>query len=174
MIAQTSTELKELVDQLSDSDPVTRQRARTQLVAIGSQDVTRALLVELNDPRQRIRWESAKALDAIADPISAAGLVLHLDDPDDDVRWLAAEALAKLGESGLLATLTGAIRMSRSTHFCHAAHHAFKEFHKQHVHADVLQPVIKACDGLDPTVHLPLESYRALCIIRTGTASTES
>jgi magnesium transporter len=42
---------------------------------MGGHDVTRALVRELVDRRQQVRWEAAKALTAIADPLTAPGLM---------------------------------------------------------------------------------------------------
>ena len=105
--AEAQERLLELIVALASSDPVLRERSREALVAAGTYDVTRALVGELTDPRQHVRWEAAKALAAIADPIAAPALVHALDDDDDEVRWIAAEALVAMGQDGLLNVLNG-------------------------------------------------------------------
>ena len=166
--ALSAEQIEALIIKLSDSDGVVRQKAREDLVAAGSHDVTRALIIVLNDPRQHTRWEAAKALVAIGDPIAASALTHHLRDDDSDVRWLAAEGLGELGEAGLLATLNAAIRHSGDAIFCQAAHHAFKEFKRHGTHADKLNEVMKACETPEPGIHVPLEAFKVLEAICQG------
>ena len=147
---------------MGDADGVVRTKAREELVAIGGHDVTRALVVALDDHRREIRWEAAKALVGIGDSIAAPALTHHLHDEDEDVRWLAAEGVAELGEAGLLSTLNAAIRHARDHDFCKAAHHAFKEFKRHGTHADKLDEVMKACEKGEPGVHVPVAAYKVL------------
>ncbi len=156
------TDIEQLVDKLCADDGVIRINAREQLVKMGGIDVTRALMIEMNDPRRDVRWEAAKALVSIADPISAPALVQHLSDNDGDIRWLAAEGLGGLGEPGLLAVLNAATRHASDSEFCKAAHHGFKEFRKHEIHANHLVKVIEACEGPEPGVSLPVAAYEAL------------
>ena len=156
------SEINNLIAQLSNQDGMQRQKAREELVALGGIDVTRALIIELSDPRRDVRWEAGKALIEIADPIAAPSLVRQLLDEDGDIRWQAAGGLATMGEPGLLVTLNAAIRHAGNSEFCDAAHHAFKEFRKAGVHRQVLEPVMEACDGNEPGVALPVAAYKVL------------
>ncbi len=163
----TEASIEQLVAQLDNNDGVARGAARDKLVKLGGHDVTRALIFELNDPRRNVRWEAAKALIAIADPVAAPALVLHLGDEDHDIRWLAAEGLGRLGDAGLLATLNATIRNSSDSDFCDAAHHAFKEFAKHEIHAEAIEPVIKACGSSVPGTKLPVAALEAIQKIKT-------
>ena len=156
------TKIQGLIKQLWDSDGATREKARGELIEIGGPDVTRALIIELNDPRRDVRWEAGKALISIADPIAAPALVNHLMDEDGDIRWLAAEGLAVLGIPGLLATLNASTRHASDNDFVEAVHHAFKQFKKHGIHAKKLDPVVDACEHNEPGVGLPVEAYKLL------------
>ena len=162
----SDTKIEELVAKLGNTDGVERQKAREELVEAGGHNVTRALVISLNDHRRDIRWEAAKALVKIGDPIAAPSLTHHLHDEDREVRWLAAEGVAELGEPGLLSTLNAAIRHASDPEFCKAAHHAFKEFKRHATHADKLDDVIKSCEKNEPGVHVPVAAYRVLQQIR--------
>ena len=161
-----AAKIEELTVKLAATDGVERQKAREELVAAGGHDVTRAMVVALNDHRRDVRWEAAKALVDIADPIAASALTHHLHDEDSEVRWLAAEGVAELGEPGLLSTLSATIRHASDSEFCKAAHHALKEFKRHSTHSDKLDDVIKACEMSEPGVHLPVAAYRVLQQIR--------
>ena len=158
-------EINALVSKLSSSDGIVAQKAREDLITAGTagnHDVTRALIVALDDLRQPTRWEAAKGLVAIGDPIAAPALTHHLHDEDGDVRWLAAEGVAELGEPALKATLNAAIRHSHDADFCKAALHAFKEFQRHGTHADKLDEVMKACEMSEPGVHVPVAALKVL------------
>ncbi len=160
--ATSQEQISLLTEQLADKDGMTREGARKQLVEIGGHDVTRALVVKLNDLRRDVRWEACKALISIADPIAATALVHRLHDQDSDIRWLAAEGVAQLGEQGLFATLNAAIYNASNSDFCRAAHQALKEFQRHAVHATELAPVIEACENSEPAVSLPVAAFNAL------------
>lgn len=157
-----SAEVKALIMQLSARDAARREHARAELIELGGSEVTRALMVELNDPRSNVRWEAAKCLCSISDPSAAAALAVHLDDDDPDVRWLAAEALAQLGDDGLTATLTGAIRLATSRDYCRAAHHVFHEYQRRGKRVHLMTSLMQACVGPQPALSLPVEAFRAL------------
>jgi HEAT repeat protein len=162
------SKIENLVSKFSDEDGLIREQARNELVEIGSTDVTRALVIELNDPRRDVRWEAGKSLISIGDPIAASALVHHLSDENGDIRWLAAEGLSVLGRAGLLATLNASMRNAQSSEFCHAAHHAFKKFKKIRQYAEILDPVIDACEASEPGVSLPVAAYQVLQQIKVN------
>jgi hypothetical protein len=159
--------LGELIEQLADENPVTRQSARDELVRLDGHDVTRALVAELIDPRAHVRWEAAKALAAIADPIAAHGLTHALDDEDRDVRWVAAEGLIVLGKTGLMTVLSGLTKRAQSAAFCRGAHHVLREM-RAHGYADVADPVLAALEGPQPGVGAPPAAYCALVALKRG------
>jgi HEAT repeat protein len=116
----------------------------------------------LNSSSRDARWEASKALIAIRDPIAAPVLAHQLCDEDNDLRWVAAEGLATLGEPGLRAVLTAAIRHARDPEFCQAVRHAIEEFHRHGIHSEMLKPVIDACKSAEPGVAIPVAAYQAL------------
>jgi hypothetical protein len=155
------------VTDLANEDAVARQSAREFLVALGTNEVTAALVAELNDPREHVRWEAAKALAALKAPVSAPALVDALDDDNGDVRWLAAEALVALGQTGLMAVLSGLTKRAGSTAFCRSAHHVLHDCSKVG-DAKAIAPVLVALDGPEPGVCVPPAAYAALMDLKAG------
>lgn len=156
-----------LVTDLANNDPVARQRARESLVALGSNEVTSALVAELTDPREHVRWEAAKALADLKAPVSAPALVHALDDDNEDLRWLAAEGLIALGNTGLMAVLSGLIKRAGSTAFCQAAHHVLSGCSHEG-NGKTIAPVLVALDGPEPGVCAPPAAYAALMDLKVG------
>ncbi len=167
-LAKSRPVIEQLISQLESENELERSAARKELIEIGGVDVTRALVLELNDPRRDVRWEAAKALVSLADPIAAPALAQHLHDRDEDIRWVAAQGLGRLGLAGLLTTLTASLHHASNVEFSHAAHHAFKELRKLDIAEADLDPVIQACESPEPGVSLPVAAYRALQQLKTG------
>ncbi|OYP34542.1 HEAT repeat domain-containing protein [Rhodopirellula sp. MGV] len=159
-----------LLKQLESQDGVQRTRAREKLVAISGPDITRALIGKLISPRAQVRWEAAKCLLSISDPIAAIPLVHAMDDEDENIRWIASEGVAQLGESGLMALLSGLTRQAPSSVFCRAAHHALRDLEKSGVHREVVRHVIQAIEGFEPTLSTPIAAYKALRSLQTAQA----
>jgi HEAT repeat protein len=166
-LSDTKCSVDVLVGDLANTDPVVRQCARESLVALGSREVTAALVAELTDPREHVRWEAAKALSALKDPVSAPALVHALEDNDEDVRWLAAEGLIALGKTGSMAVLSGLIKRAGSTAFCRSAHHVLSG-RSQEGSAKAIAPVLVALTGPEPGVFAPAAAYDALMDIKVG------
>lgn len=156
------------VASLASDDPVVRQKARDRLVEMGGHEVTRAMVRELVDPRQHVRWEAAKTLTAIADPVAAPGLMHALEDEDSDVRWVAGEGLIALGKDGLLTVLNGLTKRAMSLSFRKAAHHVLHDLRKQG-YAEVVAPVLKALESSQPEVTAPPAAYGALVALKKDT-----
>lgn len=156
-----------LVTDLSNKDPVARQRARESLVALGSDEVTAALLTEITDPREHVRWEAAKTLAALKAPIAAPALVQALDDDNGDVRWLAAEGLIALGKTGVIAVLSGLTKRAGSTAFCQSAHHVLHGCSEAGI-AKAIAPLLVALNGPEPGVCVPPAAYGALMELKGG------
>ena len=161
------------IEQLASDDGVVREKARKVLVANKGNEVVRALIAELVDPRQRVRWEAAKALSQIGDPVAALPLVHVMDDEDHDVAWIAAEGVAGMGEPGLLAVLSGLTRSSRSATFCKHAHHALKQMRRQGTHHALVETVMVALEGMEPTLTAPVVAYQALQQLRLGSGKDD-
>jgi hypothetical protein len=157
----TMADVDSLVTDLENNDPVVRQRARESLVALGSNEVTAALVAELTDPREHVRWEAAKALATFTDSVSAPALVHALDDDNEDVRWSAAEGLVALGKTGLMAVLSGLTKRAASTAFCQGAHHVLSGW-SQEGDAKAITPVLVAPKGPEPGVCVGPAAYDAL------------
>lgn len=154
-----AAETSKLVGQLAEPDAVVREKARKQLVELGSPDVTPALLQAVIDPRTHVRWEAAKTLQAIADPVAASSLMHALEDEDADVRWVAAEGLIALKKVGLRTVLSGLITRAGSIEFRRSAHHVL---HESKAFAGIVAPVLKALGQSEPAVAAPLAAYDAL------------
>ncbi|MBE7444398.1 MAG: HEAT repeat domain-containing protein [Planctomycetia bacterium] len=90
----TGTNLKTLMDTLSNKDGMIRQKARESLVALGKPAVSSLIQALQNSMLDQVRWEAAKGLGAIGDTKSIPPMVQALEDSDPDVAWLAAEALS--------------------------------------------------------------------------------
>jgi len=156
-----------LIGNLGSGDAMVRKRTREQLVERGGLEVTRALVGELVDPRQHVRWEAAKALAAIADPVAAPALMDALEDRDEDVRWVAGEGLIALGTVGLTTVLSGLTKRAESLNYCQAAHHVLHDL-KSHVHTEVIIPVLQSLETPEPAVTAPAAALSALMALKTG------
>lgn len=156
-----------LVLGLASSDPQTRAHCRAALVKNHSPAAREALVGELSDPRDHVRWEAAKALSAIHDPVTAPAFLEALDDENGDVRWVAAEGLAALGKVGLLAALHGLTKHSRSMAFCRSAHHALHLL-SDGGYAQTVAPVLAALEQTEPAVATPPVAFRVLSQFKIG------
>lgn len=156
------------IEELASKDGVVRERARKALVSAKGHEVVHALIAELVDPRQQVRWEAAKALSDIADSVAAIPLVHAMHDDDNDVAWVAAEGVAEMGEPGLLAVLSGLTRASHSPEYCKAAHHSLKEFRKVGMRRAEIEAVMKALEGAESKLTAPVVAYEVLQKIRLG------
>lgn len=166
--AAIHSETQRLVAELECNDPVQREVARLALVRIGTFEVTAALVAELLDPRQHVRWEAAKALGALRDPVSAPALLEALDDNDEDVRWVAAEGLIALGLQGLLAALHGLTKHAHSTAFRKSAHHVLRELRQREEFPALIAPVLAALEESAPSLSAPPAAYHALMALKVG------
>lgn len=152
-------EVERLVAQLASDDAIQRMSARKSLVALRSSDVTAALVAELNDPREHVRWEAAHALVALADPVSAPALVQALED--ESVCWLAAEGLVALGSQGVMVVLNALIKGAPSTVLCEGAYHVLRACRDKRT-VDIVAPVLFALSRSEPGISAPNAAYKAL------------
>jgi hypothetical protein len=158
--ADTAT-INLLVEHLGYDDSVYRQEAREKLAAMG-RAATPALVESLYDPRERVRWEAAKALITIGDPLTAPALVTALDDDNEDVRWVAGEALVALKDAAVAPLLHMLIKRASSYGFCKGAHHVLHELAKKPRRHDLLTPVRLALESNEPGVTAPPAALTAL------------
>jgi HEAT repeat protein len=160
-------QLTKLVELLASDDATVRMGAREKLVEDGGHQVVRALVSELLDHRDHVRWEAAKALHAIADPAAASALLNAIDDNNEDVRWVASEGVIALKRIGMLAVLHGLIRRSDSPEFCKSAHHILRELQSEN--PEVVATVLAALSGPEPPVSTPIAALKALQQVSTHT-----
>jgi HEAT repeat protein len=153
-------ELAELVIALASDDGLVRQHAREKLTSIGTPAVE-LLIKALDDHREQVRWEAAKALIVIADHRAAHALIKSLQDEDFDVRWVAAEALVALQEKALPALLTELEDHADIIQLREGAHHVLKKLEHEQV-ARILEPVIQALDRMDPELTVPIAARAAM------------
>jgi HEAT repeat protein len=161
---ETGEDLTAMVAGLHDKDGLVRRHARQGLVEVGETAVP-VLIDELNAPKDYTRWEAAKALCEIQAPEAVPALIERLDDENFSVRWLAAEALASLGEASLVPLLQALERHSDSIWLRRGAHHVFRVLVKDHGLGSLLDPVIRALDGMEPMLEAPIAAERALEVL---------
>jgi HEAT repeat protein len=158
-----SAEMWQLVDELASKDGMKRQMARQALVRIGGVAVD-VLIHLLDDARQIVRWEAARALADLRDSASAPALVRALDDEDDDVRWLAAEGLIALHARALKPLLKALTAPSCSVRLRDGAHHILSEMRRGWP-AVIAGPVLEALEDIDPALAVPLAARSALAAL---------
>jgi HEAT repeat protein len=149
---------------LASSDGLVRQNARRRLVQLGDTAVP-ALVNGLQDPRERVRWEAAKALGEIRDPAAAPALVAALEDEEPAVRWLAASGLIGLGRDALAPLLEGLEGHSNTVSMREGAHRVLHALMREGK-AREAQPVLDALENLEPPVEVPVAAYHVLHKIR--------
>jgi HEAT repeat protein len=168
-----SATITSLVADLASSDELVRTDARQSLVDIGGPAVF-PLIEALGDPRRQVRWEATKALGEIANPAAAPALVKTLRDTEFSVRWLAAEGLIALGSKGLRPLLRALIEYSDSVWLRQGAHHVVHDLARGDL-KEVLQPVVAALQGIEPSLEAPLAARAALDALTEVTwASSET
>ena len=142
-------EIEKLINDLNCDEYVNCQKARRELVAIGSAVVPR-LVQELSNSKYQVRWEVTKALGQIADKSSAEALVKALEDAEFDVRWLAAEALINIGRDALEPLLLAlADHGDKSISLRNGAHHVLHDMNLGNLQGTLL-PVMKAVEDSEP------------------------
>jgi HEAT repeat protein len=149
-----------LVVELGNKDGWVREQARLLLVYIGEPAVA-PLIGALSDRRKQVRWEAAKALSDIADPASASALVEVLQDRVFDIRWLAAVGLIAIGRAAVMHLLETLTELPDSTWVRQGAHHVLHDLDADDLE-EILQPVLKALESLDPEVETPVAAEIAL------------
>jgi hypothetical protein len=161
-----------LIVQLASDDGLVRVNARQSLVAIGAPAVA-SLIEAVHDADGHVRWEAAKALSEIVDPAAAPALVRALQDREFGVRWLAAGGLVALGSKGLVSLLRALVEHSGSVRLRQGAHHVLHDLARHRDLTEVLQPVLAALDGIEPSLQVPVAAEAALeALMRMNSSRT--
>jgi HEAT repeat protein len=155
-----SADVSSRVAALSSPVGVTRQNAREALVTVGHAAVG-PLIALLDDRRDHVRWEAAKALSEIADPAAAEALVKTLVDPEVGVRWLAAEGLIRLRKAGLPPLFRALMERAGSVWLREGAHHVLHTLAKTGL-GDQVSAVLAALEGIEPAAAVPAAARKAL------------
>jgi HEAT repeat protein len=100
-------------------------------------------------------------LSAIAEPSTAEALVRALDDEDGGVRWLAAQGLVHIGPAALPPLLRALVRNSMSAWLREGSHHVIRMNASDEL-APVLQPVLRAMHGVEPSIGVMAAAEHAL------------
>jgi HEAT repeat protein len=161
-----SAAIPRLISDLDCADVETCQKARLHLVSMGKPAVG-PLIEALRSRRLWVRWEAAKALGQIADPTAAEALVQALRDKKFAVRWLAAEALIAIGLDGLKPLLGELIEDADDSWLCQGAHHILRTLAQKGLRK-IVEPVLVALDGVEPSVEVPLAARKVLDALTRG------
>lgn len=157
----TNKEIHALMIDLDDKDIKVRQCARQTLAAIGPPAVPQ-LINALYDPRDQVRWQSALILGHIGDGAAAPDLVKILEDEALEVRWRAAESLADLECQALVPLLRALIQHPESPWLREGAHHALRILIIKSDLGELIKPVLRAFDAIEPTITIPIAAAMAL------------
>jgi hypothetical protein len=163
-------EIDRLIERFGDRTAAAREEARASLVAIGSPAV--ALLNKaLDDRREQVRWETAKALSKIGGPAAARGLIKALEDRSPGVRWVAAHGLTAMRREGLIALLQALMDWSGSDWLREGAHHVLSGMAKGRFLDPRAEPVLKALDDAQPELTTPRAARDALKALEQATST---
>jgi hypothetical protein len=158
---QTSKQVQNLVDRLSDRDGLKRRKVRRTLESMGP--VIGPYMIEaLSSEHAHVRWEAAKILTTVMIPSAAPALVTALMDESFEVQWLAAEALISLGTLAVVPLLEGLIRHPTSINLRQGAHHVLSDLERAHLLDTGLHEVIEDLRSIVPSEPFPLVARRAL------------
>ncbi len=168
--------IDELVGKLGGGDGRVREDARLRLANIGKPAIP-ALIESLKKRDKVIRWEAAKTLGEIRDPAAAPPLVKVMSDKIFEIRWLAAEGLIAIGREALPPLLNELIKYPQNPWLQQGAHHVISHFaasdvyipHHEFTHPkqntslkELLQPLVSALEGPEPSLEVPREASKVL------------
>jgi len=152
--------IKLLIADLASKDGVVRVKARQQLVAYKKQSVA-PLIRTLSNENDWVRWEAAKALSQIGNNRAIKALLEALSDEKFEVRWLAAEGLIRIGRRAIVPLLEALVKHSDSYWLREGIHHVLHDMNTGRI-TEVLRPVLRALEGTDPSLGVPLAAQAAL------------
>jgi HEAT repeat protein len=151
-----------LLQLLGSKEGVQREKAREELVAVGTPVVPLLMESMLSDDGH-IRFEAAKALSQIGHPLSVPAFVALLRADDAGMRWIAAEGLVNAGPASIPPLLKELLGHPDSDVLCHGAHHALKGLSERWKELKgPLEPVTAACAGVDRKDTVPPAAEAAL------------
>jgi HEAT repeat protein len=152
--------IRSLIADLASKDGGVRTMARQQLVAYKKRSVL-PLIKTLSNENDWVRWEAAKTLSQIANPKSSRALLEALSDKKFEVRWLAAEGLIRIGRRAIVPLLRALAKHSDSIWLREGIHHVLHDINSGKIRK-VLQPVLVALEGPEPSLEAPLAAQAAL------------
>jgi HEAT repeat protein len=152
--------IRKLITDLNSQDGLVRVKARKSLVEIGGPAVP-MLVKALSNKKQWVRWEAAKTLGQIGDSRATTALIKALDDKLFDVRWLAAEGLDSIGHEAIIPLLQALEKHPDSLWLREGVHHVLHNLEGGHLNK-ILDPVLTALEGFEPSVEAPLAAGKAL------------
>lgn len=144
---------------LDGKDGVAREKARAQLVAMGTAAIPH-LVLAAQGGRFQLRLEATRALAKLGDRNTADALARQFDDCGE-IGWAAAEGLKNMGTVGARAVLQQLMLHPGSHGVRMAAHHALREAHDSKVLAAVA-PVVAALADSAPASEAPVAAFAAL------------
>jgi HEAT repeat protein len=147
------TNIESLIADLASKDGIVRVKARRSLVGYKSKAVP-SLIKTLSDKNDWVRWEGAKALSQIGSPSSVQALLEALTDKSFEVRWLAAEGLIRIGRKSIIPSLKALVNNSDSFWLREGVYHVLHDVKKGN-QAKILQPVLAALEGSEPSLVVP-------------------
>jgi HEAT repeat protein len=149
---ESTDRIDALIEQLRSPNARLREQARSEIVHVGPRAISR-LIGALDDPTYCLRWEATKALVEMQDPSAALSLVNLIRDDDSGIRWMAAEGLARMGCTGLVATL-GALSMHSDSPWMREGARYVLRRASGHEMNHLLKPVLAALNGVEPALEV--------------------
>ncbi len=158
-----------LIQKLSSRRVGERERARADLVALGSAAVG-PLLEAFPSADERGRLEICKALAEIADPAATRLLIQCLEDEHQELRWIAAEGLLNIDGPAVEPLLIAIIDRASAHTILDGAGHVLRGLSRR-VSRTIFDPVVAAVHSSEPGVSAPLAAETALAQWRESGAS---
>lgn len=158
-------QVAQLLQTLAGDDGLERERARHELVKMGSA-VTDYLVHAAQEGHDQLRLEATQALSAIGEPALAEVLAGQFEDTFE-IGWAAAEGLKTLGRQGALATLNRLLQHPSSPVVRMSAHHALRHIQPPEIRQAV-GPVVAALADTAPGEEAPVAALSALEKLRQG------
>ena len=123
--------ISELIEDLGNTNYLTRQRARLLLVHRNQEGIP-ALIKALNSHNVNTRWEAVQALGEIRIPETAPVLTEMLMDEDTSVRWAAMESLIRMGRDSIRPLLEKFVKDFGSLWMREGTHHILRVLKDRH------------------------------------------
>lgn len=147
--------IENLINNLSNTNGIIRQKARYELVKIGNSALD--FLLELQRSNKHLsRWEAIKAISEIGSKDAIPILINAMEDEEFDVRWLAAEGLIDIGHSSVYPLLKAFISDKDSIYLKEGVHHVLKGLELRRKFYDKYE-IIKALESFAARTTLELK-----------------